>query len=333
MKKMYLILLFAFALIVKANAQVNLVPNPSFEAMFGSYCVGGSIDGTPPWVSATGGSPDCFKTCATLQPPWLVPQNMFGYQWPRTGIGYAGLGFFKGDLTYPNSREYIQVQLTDSLIKDRKYNVSFFVNLSDSSWYATDDLGAYFSDTAIHKPLGDLSPFSNFIPQIANLQGNFLADKINWTEISGIYIAHGGEKFITIGNFYNDANTDTIFSDGGSVNNPHPYLYYYIDDVSVTLIPEVIPPSNELIIYNAFTPNADGINDVFHIKGTNIKTLHAKIINRWGQELYKWDDVQGGWDGKYKGLDVGAGAYFYVVTVVYEDGTIEEKKGALELVR
>jgi len=101
---------------------------------------------------------------------------------------------------------------------------------------------------------------------------------------------------------------------------------------SVTVVVEDCPVNN-LIIVNAFTPNADGVNDVFHIKGTNIKTLHAKIINRWGQELYKWDDAQGGWDGRYKGKDVGAGAYFYVVTVTYNDGTIEEKKGALELVR
>jgi len=72
---------------------------------------------------------------------------------------------------------------------------------------------------------------------------------------------------------------------------------------------------------------------VFHIKGTNIKTLHAKIINRWGQVLFEWNDLNAGWDGRYKGMDVGAGAYFYVVTVVYEDGNVEERKGALELIK
>jgi len=289
---------------------------------------------TPPWQNPTGGSPNFFAECTTLQPDWDVPQNMFGYQWPHSGIGYAGFspliakGVFSNDF-----REYIQVKLTDSLKQTKKYKVSFYVNLSDSSDYATDNIGAFFSDTAIHKDIPDYSPFNSFIPQIENQNGNIITDKENWIVISGIYIAHGGEQFITIGNFYDDAHTDTLYVGGGHINNPNPYSYYYIDDVSVTLIPEVIPPSNELIIYNAFTPNADGVNDVFHIKGTNIKELHAKIINRWGQELFEWDDLNSGWDGRYKGKDVGAGAYFYVVTVLYEDGNVEERNGALELIR
>jgi len=328
-RNLILIVITLFSFEIKA--QINLVPNPSFEAM-DSYCSCSSIDLTPPWVSATGGSPDCFKTCAILQPPWLVPQNMFGYQWPRTGIGYAGFGvYIANNPPWYNHREYPQVELSDSLKVGKKYSISFYVNLCDSSCYAADNIGVYLSDTAIYKPIGDHSPFSSFTPQITNPQGNFITDKENWVEISGIYTAHGGEKFITIGNFYDDNSTDTLWVGGGKL--PYPFAYYYIDDVSVTLIPEVIPPSNELIIYNAFTPNADGVNDVFHIKGNNIKTLHAKIINRWGQELYKWDDAQGGWDGRYKGKDVGAGAYFYVVTVVYEDGNVEERKGALELIR
>jgi gliding motility-associated-like protein len=335
MKKI-LFILFITCFFINANAQVNLVPNPSFEAM-DTFCNCGPLWLTPPWISPTGGSPECFKTCAIWQPYVLVPQNTWGYQWPNTGIGYAGFGVWCDPLVYPDAREYIQVRLTDTLKENKKYNVSFYVNLSDSSWYATDNIGVYFSDTAIHKDISDHSPFNSFIPQIENQSGNIITDKINWTLISAIYEANGGEKYITIGNFYNDANTDTLkVPYGGSFPTYGLFSLYYIDDVSVTLIPDTIPPQepvNMLIVFNAFTPNGDGINDVFHVKGNNIKELHAKIINRWGQELFKWDDVNGGWDGKYKGDFVSSGAYFYIITVTYDDGNVEEKKGSVMVIR
>ena len=115
------------------------------------------------------------------------------------------------------------------------------------------------------------------------------------------------------------------------------YQGYYetIDSVTVTVIncDTILPKPNELIISNAFTPNNDGFNDVFHINGNNIAQINATVFNRWGQELYKWNELTEGWNGKYKGKEVSAGTYFYVVTVVYEDGSVEEKKGALELIR
>ncbi|MBL7777158.1 MAG: gliding motility-associated C-terminal domain-containing protein [Chitinophagales bacterium] len=55
---------------------------------------------------------------------------------------------------------------------------------------------------------------------------------------------------------------------------------------------------------NAFTPNADGVNDVF------LKGYDLVILNRWGQELYRGFD---GWDGRYNGQKVSPGTYYYVV--------------------
>ena len=115
------------------------------------------------------------------------------------------------------------------------------------------------------------------------------------------------------------------------------YQGYYEtkDSITITVIncDTLIPKPNELVIINAFTPNNDGVNDVFHVKGNNIAQIHATVFNRWGQELFTWNEVTYGWNGKYKGKEVAAGTYFYVVTVVYEDGSVEEKKGAVELIR
>lgn len=312
------------------NAQNNLVPNPGFE-VHDSFCNAGYLDGTPPWINPTGGSPNFFIECC-WNAGWAVPQNVTGYQYAHSGIGYGGFGII--DLTglAPNFREYMQIRLYDSLKVNEKYLVKFFVSLSDSSQYATDDIGLYLSDSAINKNVFDHSPFINYAPQINNAGSNIIADKLNWTLIWGIYIANGGEQYITIGNFYDDSNTDTLFV-GGSTNMIHKESYYYIDDVSVSLIEDSLPSENTISIPNAFTPNSDGRNDLFSIKGSNIKELHGMIFNRWGAELFNWSDVDNGWDGKYKGSYVSQGVYFYVIEVTYNDDTSEVKSGSVEVVR
>ena len=73
---------------------------------------------------------------------------------------------------------------------------------------------------------------------------------------------------------------------------------------------------------NAFSPNGDGINDVYRAKKDykSIVSFRAIILNRWGQKLYEWDDPAGGWDGTYKGNDVKQGVYFVFVQAKGADG-------------
>ena len=73
---------------------------------------------------------------------------------------------------------------------------------------------------------------------------------------------------------------------------------------------------------NVFTPNGDGINDIYRAKAgyKSIIEFKAIIFNRWGQKLYEWTDPAGGWDGKYKGKDVAEGTYFVNVTAKGADG-------------
>ena len=73
---------------------------------------------------------------------------------------------------------------------------------------------------------------------------------------------------------------------------------------------------------NAFSPNGDGINDVFKAKDgyKSITEFHATVFNRWGQNLYSWDNPSGGWDGKFNGKDVAQGVYFLLVKAKGADG-------------
>lgn len=75
---------------------------------------------------------------------------------------------------------------------------------------------------------------------------------------------------------------------------------------------------------NAFTPNNDGVNDVF------LKNYDLVIMNRWGQELYKGID---GWDGTYHGTKVSAGTYFYIVTLKNITDRDTQIKGTVLLIQ
>lgn len=68
-----------------------------------------------------------------------------------------------------------------------------------------------------------------------------------------------------------------------------------------------------MYIPNAFTPNDNGLNDVFTGVGADVTSFHLEIWNRWGQQIYVTDDINHGWDGKYKGEVVKNDVYVYVV--------------------
>ena len=105
------------------------------------------------------------------------------------------------------------------------------------------------------------------------------------------------------------------------------------DSVKVTVINCEDTLKNSLTIPNAFTPNGDGANDYFKVKGNNIRTINGKIFNRWGQLLYNCSDINKPWDGKYNNKYVSDGVYFYIINVVFEDGETQEKHGCIEIVK
>ncbi|MCS6980909.1 MAG: gliding motility-associated C-terminal domain-containing protein [Flavobacteriales bacterium] len=78
----------------------------------------------------------------------------------------------------------------------------------------------------------------------------------------------------------------------------------------------IVDDQVEVFIPNVFTPNGDGINDEFKIVATGIKTFQCFIFNRWGNEIYFWDDVFKGWDGSSLwGGKASSGAYVYIARI------------------
>ena len=99
--------------------------------------------------------------------------------------------------------------------------------------------------------------------------------------------------------------------------------------------PEETPQVSSLLMPNAFSPNGDGINDIYKPKSgyQNITEFHAYIFNRWGLKLFEWTDPATGWDGTYKGSPVKDGVYFCLVKAKGADGKIYNFKKDVNLLR
>jgi gliding motility-associated-like protein len=83
-----------------------------------------------------------------------------------------------------------------------------------------------------------------------------------------------------------------------------------------------------IYIPNAFTPNNDGLNDLFEIKGfNNCEDIEFKIYNRWGEVIFKTNDINDYWDGTYQGQKVEGGVYVYELR-----GETFERRGAVTVI-
>ena len=93
-------------------------------------------------------------------------------------------------------------------------------------------------------------------------------------------------------------------------------------------------PCCDLLFPNAFTPNGDGVNDVFRpVPHAGHHPIHTFMVaNRWGQIVYESVSDQAGWDGNFNGMQQDLGVYFYYI--MYDcNGKAIEEKGEVTLIR
>lgn len=85
---------------------------------------------------------------------------------------------------------------------------------------------------------------------------------------------------------------------------------------------------------NAFSPDGDGINDLFKVSGQGMSDFQIEIYNRWGQMVYKSIDLSNGWDGTFKGKNLPTGTYVYKIkTSKFGLEQVLVKSGSVALVR
>jgi gliding motility-associated-like protein len=214
----------------------NLVINPSFEDHNPcplDTCI--TIIASKNWIDAGIGYTGYFTDCSPnmWRPPYI---DYHDYQWPRTGKCMIMVTtWFDSTPIYSFNSEHLYRQfpmgyLSKVLIKDSLYHAGCFVNLKR---LAIDNFGLAISDSLIkyHPSLIDSlnrTGLNIFNPQIQNPVGHILDDTMGWMPVEGIFKATGGEKYIYIGSFRDDKNTNSpenIYSWGDA--------QYFIDDVFV----------------------------------------------------------------------------------------------------
>ena len=91
---------------------------------------------------------------------------------------------------------------------------------------------------------------------------------------------------------------------------------------------------SQVFIPNSFTPNKDGQNDVFYLRGSGISTIKSfRIYNRWGQLVFESHSLQDGWDGVFKGKPQDMDVYTWTLDATFHSGAIVQRSGNLTLLR
>ena len=216
----------------------NLVPNFSFEQYDTCPNAEDQVQYALGWSKYSSNSipanttPDYYNACS---PDTLfgVPKSLAGFQYAhRNCSAYVGLVTF--DNSYPNYREHIGIQLTSPLVIGQKYFLSFYTvmggDILEGGYYfsmPTDKIGMRLSTIPFNENAP--APINNFAHLYLQTVQN---DTLNWTRISGSVIADSAYKYLILGNFFDDAHTDTVHWNCPQCQNISGYSL--VDDVCIS---------------------------------------------------------------------------------------------------
>ena len=93
----------------------------------------------------------------------------------------------------------------------------------------------------------------------------------------------------------------------------------------------LIPTQGEVFFPNAFTPNGDGLNDVFLYTSLLVEQVDFTVYNRWGELLFQTNQLDVGWDGNYQGALAPQGTYLYKIAVTDQLGNRFTRQGSFVL--
>jgi len=290
MTSIFKIFCFVYLIIPLYSFSQNLVINPGFEEY--KKCAKKvntkKLKYLNNWVQPTKGTCDYINLKCKLG---RLIVSSGGYQAPHTGNGFVGIICYN---LIHNYREYIEGELLKPLIKDSLYCVSMYVSLAKKSYYGIDGLGMFLSKRRLSS---DYWLPLRLNPQISNNPGQIINDTCNWVRIFDVYKAKGGEKYITIGNFWKDEEIQFEIINGNSINHTKfsNYAYYYIDDVAVIKVDDTV----NCICRQIQQIQQDSTANVSVNKDTVKQFSHEIILHNVYFETDKWDLLP----SSYKELD------------------------------
>jgi len=201
----------------------------------------------------------------------------------------------------------------------------------------TINSGGNYSVTASN---GCGSDMSSVIIGSSNLNVGLLADTLSGAfplDVNFTNTSVSGNTFIW--NFGDGASSPTnnaqhTFQSNGTYNVilTGTDILGCTDTAQITIY---VYDDTQITIPNVFTPNNDGKNEYFNVftNKTNLGVA-GQIFNRWGKEIATWNSLSEGWNGKTKGgNDAAEGVYVYIVKIIFPDGNVDERNGAVSLIR
>jgi gliding motility-associated-like protein len=154
----------------------------------------------------------------------------------------------------------------------------------------------------------------------------------------------GSSSITAVWNFGNGKTTTLSSVAPASVvyNQPGTYTVtmYVAKGSCLEILSKVIQVDvpSQVVVPNVFTPNGDGVNDLFILqRANNLSEVSIRIFDRWGKIVYELENTDKGqieWDGNNQfGKPVPDGTYFYILTATGRDGANYDKKGSISLMR
>jgi gliding motility-associated-like protein len=149
-------------------------------------------------------------------------------------------------------------------------------------------------------------------------------DKWNWAPATGLSCTTCKAPMATVKGSV--TYRVTASNDGGCVKS---------DDITITSVCN----NGNFFIPNTFSPNGDGTNDIFYVRGKGLNLIHSlTIFNRWGQAVFQKrdfapNDPSAGWDGKINGKPADLDVYVYIVEIICENSSIIPYKGNVALIK
>lgn len=163
-----------------------------------------------------------------------------------------------------------------------------------------------------------------------------------WNNDTTIYLGESIQLNVTGAPFYywNPTNYISYSQSNDGLATPLSDITYYVTGVSLLQgCPQidsfhVTVVEQDVFVPSAFSPNGDGVNDIFHVTARKLITLQEfKIMNRWGQQIFETRDISKGWDGNFKGKMQDPGVYYYMIKVASPTGKTQFLKGDITLIR
>lgn len=286
-------------------------------------------------------SPDYFHILGNASCD--LPETPYAMLQPKEGQAVMGI-----EVSGTNEailREYLTIVLDQPLHAGKNYE--FKISWSNgkltpisNSGLAINGMGFLFTE--------QMPVQTSALPIVNEPQFTFSRPIFSetWVESKIQFRADVAAKYITIGLFGSNGGRalKTAARSGQKV------AYYFFDDARIDPLPDsldftepkifdgMINPieavgKDEVFVPNSFSPNEDGLNDVFLSNSYEIDGWNLTVFNRWGSQVFQSKSALEGWDGKFNGKSVEMGSYYWTLIYKNESGRRSERQGFVNVLR